>query len=75
MAMLNNQMVAANPRGFPGPFASCPASRLRQEVVLIARDTWHDYLGYTLETSCHLELVGWSVAECKSYAENNAFPR
>jgi hypothetical protein len=48
---------------------------LRQEVVLIARDTWHDYLGYTLETSCHLELVGWSVADCKSYAENNGFPR
>lgn len=43
------------------------------EVVLIARDTWHDYLGYTLETSCHLELVGWSVAECKSYAENNGY--
>lgn len=43
------------------------------EVVLLARDTWHDYLGYTLQTACNLELVGWSVADCKTYAENNSY--
>eukprot|EP00435_Cladocopium_sp_Y103_P023595 s669_g5.t1 len=43
------------------------------EVVIIARDTWHDYQGYTLDTGCGLELVGWSVADCKSYAENNSY--
>ena len=47
----------------------------KQDVVLIARDTWHDYLGYTLESSCDLELVGWSVADCKSYAETNSSAR
>lgn len=44
-----------------------------EDVVLVARDTWHDYLGYTLQTSCSLELVGWSVEDCKAYAESNSF--
>ncbi|CAK9082966.1 unnamed protein product [Durusdinium trenchii] len=44
------------------------------EVVLIAQDTWHDYLGYNLATGCSRELLGWTVADCKSYAEQQGHP-
>eukprot|EP00913_Durusdinium_trenchii_P027307 g25618.t1 len=37
-------------------------------------DTWHDYLGYNLATGCSRELLGWTVADCKSYAEQQGHP-
>jgi len=43
------------------------------DVVLIARDKWHDYEGYDSLPGCDVEITGLSVEECKTRAVSNSY--